>query len=338
MIPVRMSSIFCLASSSLPFCSSSSMCNTRAFPRSGDASKCWHTRFKYSNDSSSLKQSKQIKCRCLKLPTKQKLKCTVCRYDPVSTLRITTTQDERFSPVFSHEKFHNAQTDVKRNLGFQRLVKSWKHMFVRTRSPTGTNETLPRLYRTSLLDPDMLRENLTWVSKKLRRSYITVETCRRFTRQKVAKSYYSSCSVSKFFTNDTPLWSELIRVCINNSLRSGINWPALIWVSGAPHLRRILIFKNSPDVLAHSCQSAQKQSGQSMSVIPNGDLSNKGKFLSLIPPCWLSWQHPESSPEISGSPTLNKRWQAAAKLWPVREKKTRKNVVILNVQVLTMLL
>lgn len=30
--------------------------------------------------------------------------------------------------------------------------------------------------------------------------------------------------------------------------------PALIWSSGASHLKRILIFKNSPNVLVHSCQ------------------------------------------------------------------------------------
>lgn len=30
--------------------------------------------------------------------------------------------------------------------------------------------------------------------------------------------------------------------------------PALIWLSGASHLRRILIFKNNPNVLMHSCQ------------------------------------------------------------------------------------
>lgn len=39
-VPVIRSSIFCVASSSLPLCSSSSTCRTRADPRSGDDSKC----------------------------------------------------------------------------------------------------------------------------------------------------------------------------------------------------------------------------------------------------------------------------------------------------------
>lgn len=54
------SSIFCLPNSSLPFRSSSSMCRTRAIPRWGDFSKCWHTRFKYSNATISLSNQTDI--------------------------------------------------------------------------------------------------------------------------------------------------------------------------------------------------------------------------------------------------------------------------------------
>ncbi len=50
------SSIFCLASSSLSRCSSSSICMSRAEPSSGDDSKCWHTLFRKSKARASLKQ------------------------------------------------------------------------------------------------------------------------------------------------------------------------------------------------------------------------------------------------------------------------------------------
>lgn len=55
-LPMIASSIFCLASSSLSRCSSSSICMSRAEPSSGDDSKCWHTLFRKSKARASLKQ------------------------------------------------------------------------------------------------------------------------------------------------------------------------------------------------------------------------------------------------------------------------------------------
>lgn len=72
-LPVMISSIFCLPNSSLPLCSNSSACKTRAVPRSGDDSKCWHTRFKYSNASSSLEKSKEILFRVEELTSVSRL-------------------------------------------------------------------------------------------------------------------------------------------------------------------------------------------------------------------------------------------------------------------------
>lgn len=106
-----MSSIFCLPNSSFPLCSSSSACRTRADPRSGDASKCWHTRFRNSNASNSLEKFKRA---------------LFWGEQPSSVWVISSV----FRPVFRHQKVDCAQTLVKSSFNFKDLAQSWKEMFV----------------------------------------------------------------------------------------------------------------------------------------------------------------------------------------------------------------
>ena len=81
-LPVMISSIFCFPSSSLALCNSNLMFKTRAVPRSGDDSKRWHTCFKFSNASTSLKEQSRYHSKlvniCLDIPTmKMKCECVV---------------------------------------------------------------------------------------------------------------------------------------------------------------------------------------------------------------------------------------------------------------------